>query len=60
MAMWGHRANTVIGRAIGLPGEAVREAQRVLGVVLPAALAELLRIQNGGGVVPAASFGDSG
>ncbi|MBB5807593.1 hypothetical protein F4560_007361 [Saccharothrix ecbatanensis] len=34
-----------------LTDEAVREAERVLGVVLPAVLIELLRVQNGGGVV---------
>lgn len=31
-----------------LTEEAVREAERVLGVTLPAALVDLLRIQNGG------------
>ncbi|HVK24750.1 MAG TPA: SMI1/KNR4 family protein [Actinokineospora sp.] len=34
-----------------LTDEAVREAERALGVALPATLVELLRVQNGGGVV---------
>lgn len=33
-----------------LTDEAVREAEHVLGVKLPAALLDLLRIQNGGGI----------
>lgn len=35
-----------------LTDEAVREAEALLGVRLPEALLELLRVQNGGGVVP--------
>lgn len=38
-----------------LTDEAVREAERTLRVKLPDALLELLRIQNGGGVVAARS-----
>ncbi|MEU3247379.1 MULTISPECIES: SMI1/KNR4 family protein [unclassified Streptomyces] len=40
------------GVQLPLTEEAVREAERVLGVTLPAVLLDLLRVQNGGSVAP--------
>ncbi|MDX3761863.1 SMI1/KNR4 family protein [Streptomyces mirabilis] len=48
-AFWG---DGDYGVQLPLTEEAMREAERVLGVTLPAVLLDLLRVRNGGSVAP--------